>query len=296
MSQFSSLRGRGNYAYAGKVAADDALRSFIAARESSPDYGKLAEEAANIRSAEKIAAIKAQAQVAKTGIAVKGNLRATEIRTEAAADYKSNVRKAGLLSAAGQLGGMGMMGYGEERIKNRDSSDLIDRYNNRIEDLTTKAQEIRDGITTTFGNDSAGKVDGPVSSAEAMQVTGYTAPEGQKIFSVPEMQNLLMNAGMSKENARILSAVGMGESSGRASIDTVQSGLDPTKSNEYSIGLWQINAPVHMDKLERRGYTVEDLRDPQKNANIAVDIFNEVNSFSPWTVYDDNKYQQYLID
>ena len=177
MSQFSSLRGRGNYAYAGKVVANDALRAFIAARESSPDYGKLAQEAANIRSAEKIAAIKAQTKVAKTGIAVKADLRSTEILTDAKADAKKNVRKAGLLAAAGQLGGMGMIGYGEERIKNRDSSELIDRYNTRIDDLETKAGELRNGPTTTpnstdgnntgdqQGIDSAGKVStAPLSS------------------------------------------------------------------------------------------------------------------------------------
>ena len=101
---------------------------------------------------------------------------------------------------------------------------------------------------------------------------------------------------MSKENARILSAVGMGESGGRAAIDTVQSGTDPNRKNEFSVGLFQINAPVHMDKLNRRGYTVEDLRDPQKNANIAVDVFNEVGSFTPWTVYNDNKHLKYLMD
>ena len=169
MSQFSSARGRGNYAYAGKVAADDALRSFIAARESSPDYGKLAQEAAKIRSAEKIAAIEAQTKVAKTGIAVKADLKATEIKTKAKTDYKKTVRKAGLLSAAGQLGGMGMMGYGEERIKNRDSSQLIDRYNERIEELETKAGELRNGTNTTpdstDGSNSAGKVNtAPISS------------------------------------------------------------------------------------------------------------------------------------
>ena len=296
MSQFSSARGRGNYAYAGKVAADDALRSFIAARESSPDYGKLAQEAANIRSAEKIAAIKAQTKVAKTGIAIKGDLKAKEIEREAKADYKKTVRKAGLLSAAGQLGGMGMMGYGEERIKNRDSSKLIDRYNERIEDLETKAGEIRNATTITTGIDSSGKVDGPVSSAEAMQVTGYTPPKDQKTFSVPEMQSLLVNAGMPADKARTLAAVGMGESGGNAGIDTVKSGLDPSKSNEFSVGLFQINTQAHMDKLAKRGYSIEDLRDPQKNAQIAVDVYNEVGSFKPWSVYNSGKHIPYLTD
>ena len=42
MSQFNSLRGRGNYANAGRAAANNALRSFIAARKNSPNYSDLA--------------------------------------------------------------------------------------------------------------------------------------------------------------------------------------------------------------------------------------------------------------
>jgi len=177
MSQFSSLRGRGNYAYAGKVAADDALRSFIAARESSPDYGKLAQEAANIRSAEKIAAIKAQTKVAKTGIAVKADLKATEIVTDARADARKNVRKAGLLAAAGRSGGIGLMKLGEKPLERRDSSRISDLLTKQEQAARTKAQEIKDGIPTistdTDGNntgdqqgtDSAGKVStAPLSS------------------------------------------------------------------------------------------------------------------------------------
>ena len=45
--------------------------------------------------------------------------------------------------------------------------------------------------------------------------------------SVQQMQQLLENNGMSPANARVLAAVGMGESGGNAGIDTVQSGLDP---------------------------------------------------------------------
>ena len=61
----------------------------------------------------------------------------------------------------------------------------------------------------------------------------------------------------------------MGESGGNAGIDTVQSGLDPSRSNEYSVGLFQINAQAHGDKLAKLGYTSDDLRDPVKNAKVA---------------------------
>ena len=308
MSQFSSLSGRGNYAIAGRAAADDALRSFLAAREYSPDYGRLAQESAIIKNQEKLALIDAKTKVARTAVEVEGRSKANEILLDAKADADSDKRFAGKLAYAAGLVGKGMYGLSYKERETPDISGFIDKYNNQIEDLNTKAEGIRNDATSfstsTDGNnigdqqgiDSAGKAGGPVSSAEAMQVTGYTPPKDQKMFSVPEMQNLLMNAGMSKDNARILSAVGKGESGGRAGIDTVKSGLDPTKSNEYSVGLFQINAPFHMDKLKKRGYTVEDLRDPQKNANIAVDVFNEFGSFTPWTVYNDNKYQQYLID
>ena len=186
MSQFSSLRGRGNYAYAGKVAADDALRSFIAARESSPDYGKLAQEAANIRSAEKIAAIKAQTKVAKTGIAVKADLRSTEILTDARADAKKSVRKAGLLAAAGRSGGIGLMKMGEKPLERRDSSSMSDLLTKQEQAARTKAQEIKDGIPTFStdtdsnntgdqqGIDSSGKVSTmPLSSTVPKSGEGW---------------------------------------------------------------------------------------------------------------------------
>ena len=192
MSQFRSLRGRGNYAYAGKVAADDALRSFIAARESSPDYGKLAQEAANIRSAEKIAAIKAQTKVAKTGIAVKADLRSTEILSDAKADAKKSVRKAGLLAAAGRSGGIGLMKLGEKPLERRDSSKLIDRYNQRIEDLETKAGELRNGTTSTSnstdenntGDQQGGNSAGKVSTAPLSSTIPKTGEGWQRLSRV----------------------------------------------------------------------------------------------------------------
>lgn len=108
-------------------------------------------------------------------------------------------------------------------------------------------------------------------------------------------------AGFTTEQARIMSAIGMAESQGYAKIDTVQSGLDPNKENEYSIGIFQVNVLVHKDKLDRRGFTVEDMRDPRKNAIIAKDIYDERvaagrDGYEPWSVYTNGKYQPHLED
>ena len=92
-----------------------------------------------------------------------------------------------------------------------------------------------------------------------------------------------------------MAAIALGESGGDPGIDTVLSGLDPNRTNEYSIGLTQVNAPVHSDKLRRRGFTEDDLRDPLKNLQIAKDVFDEAGqSFQPWSVYKHGLYKQHL--
>ncbi len=108
------------------------------------------------------------------------------------------------------------------------------------------------------------------------------------------MTDFAIQGGFSPENARTMAAIGMGESGGNAGIDTVQSGLDPNKSNEFSVGLTQINMQAHGDKLKRRGWTEADLRDPVKNMTIAKEVYDEVGSFKPWSVFQKGLHQQYL--
>jgi len=192
MSQFSSARGRGNYAYAGKVAADDALRSFIAARESSPDYGKLAQEAANIRSAEKIAAIKAQTKVAKIGIDIKGDLKAKEIEREAKADYKKTVRKAGLLAAAGRSGGIGLMKMGEKPLERRDGSDYKEYFDTQTAKVKAEIEKYKNGIpsistntdSNNTGNQQGGDSPGKVTTAPLSNTVPKTGEGWQRLSRV----------------------------------------------------------------------------------------------------------------
>ena len=108
------------------------------------------------------------------------------------------------------------------------------------------------------------------------------------------MTKLALDAGFTPEQSKVMGAIGFAESGGRAGIDTVQSGLDPNKSNEYSVGLFQVNAQAHGDKLQKLGYTEDDLRDPRKAAQVAKMVYDEVGSFKPWSVYKSGAYAQYL--
>ena len=110
-----------------------------------------------------------------------------------------------------------------------------------------------------------------------------------------EIELLARQAGFSPADSPIMAAIALGESGGNPGIDTVMSGLDPDRRNEYSVGITQVNAPVHTDKLRRRGFSTEDLRDPFKNLQIAKDIYDEAGqSFQPWSVYKHGLYKQHL--
>ena len=101
--QFQSIGAQGNYARAGKAAADDTVRSFIAQRKKSPDYGKLAMSAAEIRSAEKQAAVKAESAVAQAGIKANAKVTANQMEIDGEMALKKGKRMAGVLAAGGKM-------------------------------------------------------------------------------------------------------------------------------------------------------------------------------------------------
>ena len=122
---------------------------------------------------------------------------------------------------------------------------------------------------------------------------------------------MLESVGVEEEFIPIFSAIMMGESGGQAAIDTVQSGLDVGKRNEYSIGLLQVNTQAHMDKLKQLGYTVDDLRNPVKNLEVAMLVYQEwigvrmnkygdtleeakINALDRWGAYSNGSYKDYL--
>ena len=121
-----------------------------------------------------------------------------------------------------------------------------------------------------------------------------------KPFKFNHLERLAIEVGFSPEDARIAAAIALAESSGRAGIDTVQSGLDKKKKNEFSLGLWQIDMqdkPGYMLGTQRRDQfgieSNEELYNPLTNAKAAKMIFDTF-GFEPWTTYTSGKYKDFL--
>lgn len=291
--RFASLGGQSNYAQAAKAVADDARKSFKAARENSPDYGELAQRAMVEQSKENIAKEQNAAR-----------LKVNDNRLEQRAIVSKSRRKAGVVAAMGKAGlGMADAFMGKPEKRDHSASLALE------EKLKSGADKIRAGIkpidlssststspTNTGGtgaSNASNTTGGLTSSAQALASGKGSAGTGGK-YDLSKMTDYAIQGGFSPENARTMAAISMGESGGNAGIDTVQSGLDPNKSNEYSIGLAQINVQAHGDKLARRGWTENDLRDPVKNMTIAKEVYDEVGSFKPWSVYQKGLHHQYL--
>ena len=118
-------------------------------------------------------------------------------------------------------------------------------------------------------------------------------------YSQGQLMGIAIEAGFTTEQAHIMSAIAMAESGGRIAIDTVQSGLDPNKEREFSIGAFMINVQAHQDKLDRNGFTEDDLRDPRKAIIIAKEVYDEAvtagrDGFAPWSVYTNGRYNEFM--
>lgn len=73
-----------------------------------------------------------------------------------------------------------------------------------------------------------------------------------------------------------------------AAIALAESGGVPgamlTSSREVSVGLWQINTLVHP-------YSVDDMKDPLKNAAAAFKISKGGTNWRPWSAYTNGRYK-----
>jgi muramidase (phage lysozyme) len=182
--RFNSIGRQGNYSQAGKAVADDALNSFLVARRKSPDYGKIAQDAANIAREEKINSIKAQAEVTKLGIAAAAGVKAKKIDIKAKSDLKSATRKAGVLAAGGQMIQEGASYLGNERTKRNvgetdsDYTARITRAQSKIAELDKKIEELGMDSEGNFtgGSNSGGLVE-EKSPGKTVQNTGDGLPK-----------------------------------------------------------------------------------------------------------------------
>ena len=140
--RFQGLGSSSNYAQAGKSAADETVRAFAASRRNSTDFGKLTQKAANIRSAEKQAAIKAGAQVTQAGIEAQAYVKQNEIKLEGEQARDKGKRKAGALAAGGKLIAAAGQYGGEKRTK-REVGSEDSYFDTRIEANKKSAADLR---------------------------------------------------------------------------------------------------------------------------------------------------------
>ena len=292
---------KSNYSRAGKAAADEVVNIHAAARRNSPDYGKMVQQAANIRSAVKRAGISAAADVSVAGINAAAKVEKDKIVGKAKRGLKKEQRKAGALGVAGSMFNQAGTLLGEKRDRREVGSEdsfydsLTEKNDSKLADLRKKLEDLKppsteDSTQTSTDSSSSGEI---ISSGQAISAGKGTSGKGGR-YTQAQMTSFAEQAGFSPDQARVMGAIGMGESGGNSGIDTVASGLDPGRTNEYSVGLFQINAQAHGDKLAKLGYTADDLRDPVKNAQVAKLVYDEVGSFMPWTVYKTGDYEKYL--
>ena len=114
----------------------------------------------------------------------------------------------------------------------------------------------------------------------------------------PKINEMLLAVGFTPEQAKIMAAVAMAESAGDPMIDTVKSGLDPEKKNEFSIGLFQLNMidAFLEERLKLFGIeSTDELYDPIVNVIAAKRLYDQ-QGFGAWSAYNNNSYKKFLTN
>lgn len=301
--RFASIGGQSNYAQAGKAVADDAARIFDTARSNSVDFGKLAQTSRDMKSRENAAMSAADAKVASQKVKSDASIKVAKEEIKQDEIVAKSRRKAGVVAALGKAGaGLADVFMKPEKRDFSSIDALIEKNRTAASKYDAQAAAVNTNFkpaSSSSSSTSGTNTGGTATSSSSTTGTGGAISSFQKSgktgkYSVSDMTQLALGAGFTPEQARVMGAIGFAESGGRAGIDTVQSGLDPNRSNEYSVGLFQVNAQAHGDKLAKLGYTSDDLRDPKKAAQVAKMVYDEVGSFKPWSVYKSGAYQQYL--
>ena len=105
-------------------------------------------------------------------------------------------------------------------------------------------------------------------------------------YTLGQLKEILRQAGWPESLIPIMAAVGMAESTGNPrAINPGRGANGPT--NEYSIGLWQINTRAHPQ------YNKAALMDPLYNAKAALEVFRK-QGIRAWGAFTDGNYRKYL--
>ena len=312
--RFNSVKG-GDYSSGARAVNKNADAAFDASRKSGFNFTKISKTAQSARETRRRAAIKGEQLKDTTQIKADTLVKGTQLKVDTDNAVNDKLRPAKRM--AGMVAGLGAASTGiinlneakaakAERATLKAERDQITQRSLALQEQSVRDREAimslynsrRDGESTIATSDSPSST---VSSTGTSSGSSTTLPTGTPtktskgtLYSKSDLQSFATQAGFTPSEAATMSRIGLAESGGYAGNDTVQSGMDPGQNNEYSIGLWQINTQAHMDKLTRRGWGKEDLRDPVKNATIAKEVYDEMGgSFEPWGAFTNGSYQKH---
>lgn len=202
MIKFQGIGAQGNYSQAGKAVADDTLRSFLAARRNSPNYGDMAITAADIRKKEKLATLKNQAEVAATRLTADADVKAKKMGIEAKSSLNTAKRKAGALGLAGQLFGKISDAGGEKPLEPYKGRYSREDLQSDIDRLESEATTIKDGIVVPEKPDfSTPGLSTPSSSGGGNSATNPITPSGGDVSREEVYSYLTKDKGLSHNKA-----------------------------------------------------------------------------------------------
>jgi len=295
-----------NWARAAQVVTSQntAIRKKLA--DDKPRYDRIGQASVQAAAKNAVNVAENNASTADTAIQAEALMRKTKIgidEDKKIRGIKKQAKMTGMLAGGAALIGYGAMNLNKEEEPNEVANSLqslIAKNQARMKNIQGELDAVRSmtfkGAPTSNNSNSTSDSTSsstPISGGSSRPISSAQFDSKKGNYSVADMTRLAEEAGFTPEQARVMGAIGMAESGGRARIDTSQT-IDPGKKNEYSIGLFQVNAQAHGDKLAKLGYSEDDLRDPRKAAQVAKMVYDEVGSFKPWSVYKSGDYAQYL--
>src|SRR5580700_1059943 len=107
------------------------------------------------------------------------------------------------------------------------------------------------------------------------------------ILTPAQISLYAQNAGFSGADLQTAVAIALAESGGNPVTYNPETAAG-TPDGEGSYGLWQIYLNAHPE------FAMENLYDPQTNANAAYSVYSAAGGFSPWSTYGSGAYQAFL--
>ena len=174
---------------------------------------------------------------------------------------------------------------------------LFSMNDDQTEQLTTQLSSIRENLDET----SVGVVDTILNALSGPPAMAGEMPSVLDEIDITQplvynsLERLAVEGGFNPEQAKIMAAIALAESSGRANALN-----DDINTGDNSYGLWQINMIDYPDyKLgeERRGKLQlkdnDELFNPAVNVRAAKMIFDE-QGYDAWSVYKTGAYKKFL--